>query len=445
MPTLAPASLPLLGHLLPLARDPLAFLESLRSQGEIVRIRLGPQEIHVICDPDLVHRLLRDDRTFDKGGPVFDRARDGIGNGLITCPHRDHREQRRRAQPAFHHPRIPVYARVMTQQVDQITARWRHGDLDALAETRRIAFGSLLRTLFDTEPAAEYLDRLALLLHTMVHGLYWHTIAPSPSLTRIPVRANRSFQQAQRELSAIVDQLIVDSRDRAAEGSHRDSLLSRLVEAGDAEATAPNDGEPRDGELRDQVLNILAGGTDSTGSALAWALHLISTHPEVQDALASEAVPLLGARPATWEDIPHLPATTSAVKEVLRLYPPGWMATRSVTTDTHLGSTALPQGSTVLFSAYILGRDPDLYERPHAFEPGRWNDEPGLQTRAHHFPFSVGPRNCIGTQFAMTELVLAVATVVSRWRLIPTGHRVKAAARMVLCPRALTLRVEPQI
>lgn len=140
LPTPFPASL-LLGHLLRLAHDPRALLESLHSQGDTVRIRLGPQEIHVICDPHLAHRFLRDDGMFDKASPFFDQARDGIGIGLTTCQHPDYRQQRPRGQSAFHRLRMPIYAKVMPQQVDQISASRRQGDRDALAETRRIAFG----------------------------------------------------------------------------------------------------------------------------------------------------------------------------------------------------------------------------------------------------------------------------------------------------------------
>ena len=91
----APGALPLLGHLVRLLRDPLGFVRSLPERGDLVRIRLGPLEAIMVCDPGLIRHVLLDDRTFDKGGPVFDRAREAIGNGLGNCPHSDHRRQRR--------------------------------------------------------------------------------------------------------------------------------------------------------------------------------------------------------------------------------------------------------------------------------------------------------------------------------------------------------------
>jgi pentalenene oxygenase len=102
----APGALPLLGHAIQLRRDPLRFLTSLPAHGDVVRIRLGPWPSYVVCRPDLVQRVLSADRTFDKGGPFIDAFRTIVGNGLGTCPHRQHRRRRRLLRPAFHQDRL---------------------------------------------------------------------------------------------------------------------------------------------------------------------------------------------------------------------------------------------------------------------------------------------------------------------------------------------------
>ena len=106
----APGGLPLLGNLVPLLRDPLGLLRSLPEHGDLVRVRLGPFSAILVCDPGLTRHVLLDDQTFDKGGPYFDRGREVVGNGLATCPHREHRRQRRMLQPAFRPSRLAGYA-----------------------------------------------------------------------------------------------------------------------------------------------------------------------------------------------------------------------------------------------------------------------------------------------------------------------------------------------
>lgn len=123
----ARGALPLLGHVMPLLRDPLRFLTSLPAQGDLVRIRIGPVTAIVICDPELTRQVLLDDRTFDKGGPIFDRLREVLGNGLVTCPHSMHRRQRRLVQPTFHQTRLPGYAQTMTEEISAVAESWRDG------------------------------------------------------------------------------------------------------------------------------------------------------------------------------------------------------------------------------------------------------------------------------------------------------------------------------
>lgn len=63
----APGIFPILGHGIALFRRPLAFLNSLPSYGDLVEIRLGPQRAWMVCHPELVHEMLKDPHTFDKG------------------------------------------------------------------------------------------------------------------------------------------------------------------------------------------------------------------------------------------------------------------------------------------------------------------------------------------------------------------------------------------
>ncbi|MFG2715697.1 hypothetical protein ACGFX2_34950 [Streptomyces goshikiensis] len=119
----APGALPLLGHGPALRRDPLAFMMSLPAHGDLVRIRVGPVSALMVCDPDLAQRVLVDDRTFDKGGMLIERVREGLGNGLGTCPHGDHRRQRRLTQPASSKT-LPVVSRVACGAFTR-SARWR--------------------------------------------------------------------------------------------------------------------------------------------------------------------------------------------------------------------------------------------------------------------------------------------------------------------------------
>lgn len=110
----------------------------------------------MVCHPNLVHQMLVNDRTFDKGGALIDRFREVLGNGLATCPHRDHQQQCRLLQPAFPRDRIPGQVKLMTEEIAGFMDRW-HDDqvIDVLAEIHTIFSRGTSGTLFRTDVAAQ--------------------------------------------------------------------------------------------------------------------------------------------------------------------------------------------------------------------------------------------------------------------------------------------------
>jgi hypothetical protein len=75
----------------------------------------------------VVTQVLVDSRTFDKGGPLFEKARLLVGNGLVSSMWEDHRQQRRMLQPAFHPTRMPGYVRLMQEEIDDVLSSWEDG------------------------------------------------------------------------------------------------------------------------------------------------------------------------------------------------------------------------------------------------------------------------------------------------------------------------------
>jgi cyclooctatin synthase len=123
----APGAWPGLGHVPALLRQPLRLLESLPEHGDLVEIRLGHRPAFVLCHPELARQVLTDFRTFDRTGPVYDKVRLAMGNGLATARSEDHRRQRLIMQPAFRREYLPGYAAVMRQEIAAAMSRWHDG------------------------------------------------------------------------------------------------------------------------------------------------------------------------------------------------------------------------------------------------------------------------------------------------------------------------------
>ncbi|WP_459959640.1 cytochrome P450 [Nocardia sp. IFM 10818] len=426
-------TLPLLGDTIPLLRDPIGFLSSLPERGRLVWIRLGPVPVAVLCDPELTRIVLRDDGTFDKGGPFFDRLRDLFGDGLGTCPHAEHRRLRRLVQPAFRPGQLRRYDEVMRDEARRMSESWCDGQvLDVTGETMSYTARIALRTLFSASLTEELLDGAITDLDDFVAGVPRRMLMPH-TLARLPLPGNRRYQRTITRLRATIDEIIAERRRRPITVGEPDLLASMII------ANDSDSGGLTDTELTDQATTFLATGTETSSTTLAWALYLLARHPHIQKQLhvaARTAAPTGATSPG--EDDSEL--FRHVIDETLRLYPPPWLLTRRVTTDTVLDGHRLPAGTIVAYSAYLTQRNSAYYPDPDAFDPGRWH---GTDPRpGTYLPFGDGPRGCIGGRFAAKELIAALEAVTARWHLTPlTDRPQRPRIGTTVSPHGLRLRV----
>jgi cytochrome P450 len=432
----APGALPLLGHTVALLRDPLRFLSSLPQHGDLVRIRLGLADAIVICDPELTRQMLLDGRTFDKGGPLFDRANEVLGDGLGTCPHGEHRRQRRLTQPAFHQARLPAYAQTMADQCDAVTGAWQDGQvIDVLPEMTALTIRVTAATMFGTALPPAIFGQILADFAAVVDGIYLRMLLPSP-FDRLPIPANRRYDRARARLRQTIGQITDGYRN---DGADHGDLLSMLAAARDA-TTLGAAGQRLSGiEICDQAVTFLFGGTETTAALLASALYLLARHPDIQRQLQHEVDTVLAGAMPSYEDLPRLELAGRFLSETLRIYPPVWIITRTTTTDTRLGRHSIPAGTTIAYSPYLIHHRADLHADPGDFDPDRWASP---HDRGTFIPFGAGARKCIGDTFAITEATLALASIARRWHLQPIpGAKNRPTPRTTLAPSRVRLRV----
>ncbi|MGW0820734.1 cytochrome P450 [Streptomyces sp. NPDC002845] len=409
------------------------------ARGDLVELRLGPLRAWVVCHPELVHQMLMDTRTFDKGGPQYDRLRLLMGDGIVTCPQESHRRQRKLLQPAFRPSRIADYTELMGEEAESVCREWRTGqkvDVSAalVTLTTRVTSRVLFSDSLDDTRAAEVRNCLG----TIVRGLFVRTVVPVDAPFRVPLPANRRYRRAVDRLHGITDSIIAERR----QGAPRDDLLGTLLEA------ARDDGEAAtatEQEVHDQLITLLLTGVETTALCVASAFSLLAQHPEAESRLHSEVDAVLAGRQRPGPDeLARLVYTRCVVTETLRHSPPGWLFTRITTRETDLAGCRLPRGATVLYSPYLLHHDPASFPDPGRFLPDRWL--PGQTTAAPHgamLPFATGNRKCLGDALAVAEATVAVATIAGRWRLrhLP-GPLEQPRPAVTLGPRSLVMTCE---
>lgn len=406
-----------------------------------VQLPLGLGVAVMVAHPDAVERVLRSNRENYVKGSAYDGARLLLGDGLVTAEGERWRHNRDLANPAFRPARLRPYLHAMATCTGELLDRWVRCDADVLdlgAEMSRLTLAIAGRTLFGL--AAEDLSERAMdAFSSALAGIGRRGPSHLQVPLWFPLPGNIRLRRAIRELDAIVYEII--GRFRA--GQARDpeaTLLGAYIESRD-----PRSGEGmNDRQLRDEVMTLYLAGHETTASLLAWALYLLARHPETARRVLAELDGAPLDDPPTMEQLKGLTYLSRVVDEVLRLYPPAWTVARNAVGEDRLLGKRVPAGAIVMVSPYFTHRLEAFWPDPLRFDPERF--APDVASERHPFaylPFSLGPRICIGMQFALYEARLVLATILRRYRIEPVDEeQVGCRAAGTLKPaRALTIRV----
>jgi cytochrome P450 len=307
---------------------------------------------------------------------------------------------------------------------------WRDGeDRDAHSDMMRLTLDIVGKTLFGADVGALAPEIGECLEH--ITARYADALAMTvPHWDKLPTPLNRRFRRSVARLDRIVYGLLASHR-QGTTGDGKD-LLSMLMNARDDDGAAMSDRQ-----LRDEAITLMLAGHETTAIALTFTFMLLSKHPEVRARLEAEIDDGAGDRALTHADMPRLVFTDRVVRESLRLYPPAWSIGREAIEDVELGGVRFERGTWFWFLPWTVHRDGRWYDEPERFDPDRWTDELTRRLpRFAYFPFSGGPRQCIGNAFATMEAVLCLATIARRFRLdLLPGRAVALLPTVTLRPK----------
>jgi cytochrome P450 len=445
-----PKNPPIVGNLYAFRSNPLGFLtDAAREFGDLVYFRVANQHMYLVNHPDYIREILVNNQGNFMKSRALQRSKVLLGEGLLTSEGKQHLQQRRLVQPAFHRERLAGYASAMSESAVRVRARWQAGSsMDVSAQMAQLTLAIVAKTLFSADVESEASEIGAAM--TAVLQMFRLLLLPfSDVLHKLPLPSVRRFDRARARLDATIYGLI---RERRQSGQDTGDLLSMLLLAQDDDARMPEDGRLSDEQVRDEALTLFLAGHETTANALTWTWYLLSQHPEVERRLHEEIDAVLGDRAPELSDVPQLRYAEMILSEALRLYPPAWAIGRMAKGPFELGSVEIPAESICILSPYLVHRDARWFPEPEKFDPERWTPEAReARPKFVYFPFGGGARVCIGERFAWMEGVIVMAAIAQKWRLRlePGQHveplplitlRVKNGLRMVAEPRVRTTR-----
>jgi cytochrome P450 len=405
------------GHFRTFRKDPTAFLLRMAALGDVTTFRMGSMPAYFINHPDLVRDVLvLSAHKFHKGR-ALKRAKNLLGEGLLTSEEDLHLRQRRLVQPAFHKQRIASYAEAMTAYAERMANQWQSGEVrDIDHEMMILTLQIVGKTLFSADVTDEA-DEVGATMTTIVNLFSFLLLPFSEILEKLPLPHSIRFRRAKAKLDEIIYGFIDERR---ASGEDKGDLLSMLLLSQDEESGAEDMGRGMsDRQVHDECLTLFLAGHETTANLLTWTWYLLSQNPEAESRLHEELDRSLAGRAPAFDDLPNLKYAEAVIAESMRLYPPAWVIGRLAVEEHEFNGYKVAPRSLVLVSEYAMHRDPRFWEAPEEFKPERWEtlSIKEASQRYIYFPFGGGVRRCIGEQFAWTEGILLLATLARKWKL----------------------------
>lgn len=419
-PPLAPDDLSAFGRLSLIRKNAIASWGQRAYEDDVVKGRFFGRSSFILNTPDAIRHVLVDNFENYTRTPAGIRVlRPILGEGLLLSEGRAWKNQRRTLAPAFAPRAIPLLIPHMLAATDDAIAAL-NGEcgkpVDLREAMQRLALDIAGRTMFsfeiDKHGAAlrgfvnDYGERLAQpRFFDLLLPLGW----PSPSdISRALFR---------RRWTRFMQKLIAERRAKGADkgGDTPHDLFGLMVAARD-----PETGEAfSDEQLGDQISTMILAGHETTATALFWSLYLLALDPATQDELATEA---RRARASGAFDASKLPFTRAVIDETMRLYPPAFLIVRAAAGPDSVAGMTVAARDVVLISPWLLHRHEKLWRDPNVFRPSRFLPGNPPPDRFAYLPFGVGPRVCIGAQFALTEATLALAKLIAEFNVELLDH-----------------------
>jgi cytochrome P450 len=359
-----------------------------------------------INDPATVRRLLVRHHPKYRKGRGFERVEMLLGNGLIVSDGDTWRRSRTMIQPAFSRQNVHQLIDLMIACSRQKAERWHDvaeaGDtLNVSQEMSDFALELILRAIF-----GEDYERF------IVAGGENPFAFLSQDATR-----DLSVVMKLRRLRELLLEIIASRRERAADSRY--DFLSMYMQAVDKEGVAFSDRE-----LLDELMTLIVAGYETSAGTLNWAWYLLAHHPDAADQLQAEAA-AYGADFSGAHDDPALASMTwtqQVLDETLRLYPPVWLFSRRALETDEIEGYTIPENADIYMSPFVMQRTAEFWPEPERFLPERFGaDGPYKKGERPFFPFSLGPRRCLGEYFSFLEMKIHLGMLVQQFRLQPVG------------------------
>ncbi|XP_063541272.1 cytochrome P450 4c3-like [Cydia strobilella] len=398
-------------------------------KGGITRVWLGPILYFVSVDPVDLEMVMR---TCMEKDDLHRFTRPVIGYGSVFAPVSIWRPRRKILQPAFKPKIVESFVRVFAEQSMKLAHKLGEAGgrkVKLLPYIGAYTLDSSCETTLGVKVNAQdddmspFLVEMGRVTRVVAERVFHLWLQPEWLFRCFPLY--REQRTGCEVLHGFTDHVIMKKKEELKAQKSKSPKADQTIGLSDYDSMSflellihfsGSEGGYSNEELREEILTLIIASTDSTASAIGYALDLLAKYPHVQDKVHEELDEVFGDsdRLLQKEDLMGLKYLDCVIKETLRLFPPGPFLIRKVEQEVTLPSGhVLPAGSGLIASVWGTQRNPK-YWGPDAdtFDPDRFLPErAALRHPCAFMAFSIGPRNCIGYQYALMSIKSALSSV----------------------------------
>ncbi|XP_004295655.1 PREDICTED: cytochrome P450 734A1-like [Fragaria vesca subsp. vesca] len=180
-------------------------------------------------------------------------------------------------------------------------------------------------------------------------------------------------------------------------------------------------------DIIDQCKALYFAGQETTNGSLAWTVFLLALHQDWQEEARKEVLQLFGKQNPNIDGISRLKTMNMIINESLRLYPPVIQLVKRTEREVRLGKFIVPANIDLVIPIVALHHDPEIWgQDAKLFRPERFSEGIAKATKknmAAFIPFGMGPRICVGFNFATIETKIALSMILQRYAFtLSTGY-----------------------
>ncbi|MCR9137367.1 MAG: cytochrome P450 [Alphaproteobacteria bacterium] len=403
--------------------NPITLLTEEHYKNGIVIDRMFGLRAVSLNDPDHIRQVFVTDRQKYGIDPIRKLLlKRNFGRGMASVEGEEWRGIRKVAATQFTHPKLQRYGAEIAAVVRRCClGQPQQQHISASRWVTRLAMDNGMKCLFSLDRDRQFEPMMDTNSAYLEHGMSLDVMDVMRAPAALPRAMKKSMGVIQRRHRSIVRALYHARIGRMNSGSGApDDLLTGICRH--YAPSAVSGGECP--AALDNIGTMFGASYDTTSKVIAWAIYLLSQSPAASDAILKE---LDGGEhdhlpPDRWPDA--LPVTLATVREALRLYPaiPGMV--RHALQNASIGSQPIKKGDYVVASIWLLHRSERHWNdgarfRIERFLPG---GEASRKTDCY-MPFGIGPRTCIGRQFAELECVITLAILLRDFDFRYAGKR----------------------